>query len=58
MEKLIPRFVTNLLSGEKVPLYGEGWKVREWLHADDHCRAIHRVPTGGRAGEVYDIAGE
>ncbi|MEV6711600.1 dTDP-glucose 4,6-dehydratase [Lentzea sp. NPDC051208] len=57
VEKLIPRFVTNLLSGEPVPLYGEGVNVREWLHVDDHCRAVHLVLTNGRAGEVYNVGG-
>ncbi len=47
-EKLIPRFVTNLLEGEPVPLYGDGRNVREWLHVDDHCRAIQLVLTRGR----------
>ncbi|MFP5336354.1 MAG: dTDP-glucose 4,6-dehydratase [Actinomycetes bacterium] len=56
-EKLIPLFVTNLLDGGTVPLYGEGENVRDWLHVDDHCRAIHCVLTGGRAGEVYNIGG-
>lgn len=55
VEKLIPLFVTNLLDGLDVPLYGQGTQVREWLHVDDHCRAIHRVLLGGRAGEVYNI---
>ncbi|MFG2827572.1 dTDP-glucose 4,6-dehydratase [Streptomyces sp. NPDC048434] len=54
-EKLIPRFVTNLLQGEPVPLYGDGRNVREWLHVDDHCRAIQLVLTRGEAGEVYNI---
>ncbi|MGW9177404.1 dTDP-glucose 4,6-dehydratase [Streptomyces decoyicus] len=54
-EKLIPRFVTNLLQGEPVPLYGDGRNVREWLHVDDHCRAIQLVLTRGKAGEVYNI---
>ncbi|MGI5261497.1 dTDP-glucose 4,6-dehydratase [Streptomyces angustmyceticus] len=54
-EKLIPRFVTNLLQGEPVPLYGDGRNVREWLHVDDHCRAIQLVLTRGRPGEVYNI---
>ena len=54
-EKLIPRFVTNLLQGEPVPLYGDGRNVREWLHVDDHCRAIQLVLTRGKAGEVYHI---
>jgi dTDP-glucose 4,6-dehydratase len=54
-EKLIPRFVTNLLEGFPVPVYGDGRNVREWLHVDDHCRAIHLVLTRGRAGEVYNV---
>ncbi len=54
-EKLIPRFVTNLLSGQPVPLYGDGSNVREWLYVDDHCRALHRVLTHGTAGEIYNI---
>jgi dTDP-glucose 4,6-dehydratase len=55
IEKLIPLFVTNLLDGLDVPLYGDGSHVREWLHVEDHCRAIHLVLTAGRAGEVYNI---
>ncbi len=56
-EKVIPLFVSNLLDGRPVPLYGEGLNVRDWLHVDDHCRAIHLVLAGGRAGEVYNIGG-
>ena len=56
-EKVIPLFVTNLFEGRSVPLYGEGANVRDWLHVDDHCRAIHLVLEGGRAGEVYNIGG-
>ncbi|MFK0178344.1 dTDP-glucose 4,6-dehydratase [Streptomyces xanthochromogenes] len=56
-EKLIPRFVTNLLEGGTVPLYGEGGNIREWLHVDDHCRAIQLVLTRGRAGEIYNVGG-
>ncbi|MCN9244369.1 dTDP-glucose 4,6-dehydratase [Streptomyces sp. RY43-2] len=56
-EKLIPLFVTNLLEGEKLPLYGDGGNVREWVHTDDHCRGIALVLAGGRAGEVYHIGG-
>ncbi|MFG2344440.1 dTDP-glucose 4,6-dehydratase [Streptomyces phaeochromogenes] len=56
-EKLIPLFVTNLLEGRRVPLYGEGANVREWLHVDDHCRGIHLVLNQGRAGEIYNIGG-
>jgi dTDP-glucose 4,6-dehydratase len=56
-EKVIPLFVTNLMDGATVPLYGEGANVRDWLHVDDHCRGIHLVLEGGRAGEVYNIGG-
>ncbi|MFD5551738.1 dTDP-glucose 4,6-dehydratase [Streptomyces goshikiensis] len=56
-EKLIPRFVTHLMEGRPVPLYGDGSNVREWLHVDDHCRAVQLVLTGGRAGEVYNVSG-
>jgi dTDP-glucose 4,6-dehydratase len=56
-EKVIPLFVTNLLDGLTVPLYGEGANVRDWLHVDDHCRGIHLVVGGGRPGEVYNIGG-
>jgi dTDP-glucose 4,6-dehydratase len=56
-EKVIPLFVTNLLDGFSVPLYGDGGNVRDWLHVDDHCRAVALVLAGGRAGEVYNIGG-
>ena len=56
-EKLIPLFVTNLIEGIKVPIYGDGSNVRDWLHVDDHCRGIHAVLTKGRAGNVYNIGG-
>ncbi|MFR9787144.1 dTDP-glucose 4,6-dehydratase [Streptomyces sp. MB22_4] len=56
-EKLIPLFVTNLLEGRQVPLYGDGRNVREWLHVDDHCRGIHLVLDHGRPGEIYNIGG-
>ncbi|MGJ7440267.1 dTDP-glucose 4,6-dehydratase [Aquipuribacter sp. MA13-6] len=56
-EKVIPLFVTNLLDGGTVPLYGDGLNVRDWLHVDDHCRGIQLVLQGGRAGEVYNIGG-
>ncbi|MEU4209720.1 dTDP-glucose 4,6-dehydratase [Streptomyces sp. NPDC026206] len=56
-EKLIPLFVTNLLEGEPVPLYGDGSHRREWTHVDDHCAAVHLVLTRGRAGEVYNVGG-
>jgi dTDP-glucose 4,6-dehydratase len=56
-EKVIPLFVTNLLDGKKVPLYGDGLNVRDWLHVDDHCRGIQLVVEKGRDGEVYNIGG-
>ncbi|MFF7791048.1 dTDP-glucose 4,6-dehydratase [Streptomyces sp. NPDC007991] len=56
-EKVIPLFVTNLLDGHTVPLYGEGRNVRDWLHVDDHCQGIDLVRTKGRPGEVYNIGG-
>ena len=56
-EKVIPLFVSNLLDGKKVPLYGEGLNVRDWLHVEDHCQGIELVRTKGRAGEVYNIGG-
>jgi dTDP-glucose 4,6-dehydratase len=56
-EKLIPLFVTNLVDGKHVPLYGDGANVRDWLHVDDHTRAIAMVLTRGRAGEIYNIGG-
>ncbi len=56
-EKLIPLFVTRLLDGEKVPLYGDGGNVRDWLHIDDHVQGIELVRTKARAGEVYNIGG-
>jgi len=56
-EKVIPLFVTNLFEGKKVPLYGDGLNVRDWLHVDDHCRGIQIVLEKGAPGEVYNIGG-
>jgi dTDP-glucose 4,6-dehydratase len=56
-EKLIPLFITNLLEGKKVPVYGSGLNVRDWLHVDDHCRGIHLALTQGKIGEIYNIGG-
>jgi dTDP-glucose 4,6-dehydratase len=56
-EKVIPLFVTNLMDGETVPLYGDGLNVRDWLHVDDHCRGIELVRADGRPGEIYNIGG-
>ncbi|MDX3639411.1 dTDP-glucose 4,6-dehydratase [Streptomyces sp. MB09-02B] len=56
-EKLIPRFVTLLLAGRPVPLYGDGGNVRDWLHVSDHCRAVRLVLDRGTPGEVYNVGG-
>ena len=56
-EKVIPLFVSNLIDGIKVPLYGDGLNVRDWLHVDDHCQGILKVLEGGRSGEIYNIGG-
>ncbi len=56
-EKVIPLFVTNLLDGRQVPLYGEGRNMRDWLHVDDHCRGVQIVAEQGVAGESYNIGG-
>ncbi len=56
-EKLIPFFISKLLKGEKVPVYGDGLNVRDWLYVYDHCRAIDTVLHNGRVGEVYNIGG-
>jgi len=57
-EKLIPLFVTNLLAGQKVPVYGDGMNVRDWIHVQDHCEAILRVLERAEPGTVYNIGGE
>jgi dTDP-glucose 4,6-dehydratase len=54
-EKVIPLFVTNLLEGKKVPLYGEGRNERDWLYVEDHCSAVHLLVDQGLAGEVYNV---
>jgi dTDP-glucose 4,6-dehydratase len=56
-EKMIPLFITNLLRGRKVPLYGDGGNVRDWVHVEDHCAGIRLVAELGEPGEVYHIAG-
>jgi dTDP-glucose 4,6-dehydratase len=56
-EKAIPLFVTNLMVGDRVPLYGDGGNVRDWLHVSDHCRGIQLALLAGRPGEVYHIGG-
>ncbi|MGD0081496.1 MAG: dTDP-glucose 4,6-dehydratase [Methanoregula sp.] len=56
-EKLIPLFVTNLMEGKKVPVYGTGKNVRDWIHVIDHCRAVEFLLERGVPGEVYNIGG-
>jgi len=56
-EKLIPLFITNLLGDEKVPVYGTGQNVRDWIYALDHCRAIDFILQHGEVGEIYNIGG-
>jgi dTDP-glucose 4,6-dehydratase len=55
VEKLIPRQITNILTGQRLKLYGEGRNVREWTHVDDHNAAVHLILDGGRSGETYLI---
>lgn len=54
-EKLIPLMITNALEDKTLPVYGDGQNVRDWIHVEDHCRAIDLVIQGGQAGEVYNI---
>jgi dTDP-glucose 4,6-dehydratase len=56
-EKVIPLFITNAIDDIPVPLYGDGLNVRDWLHVDDHCRAIDLLIEHGQPGEVYNIGG-
>ena len=56
-EKLIPFFISKLLKGEKVPVYGDGLNVRDWLYVYDHCSAIDKVLLSGREGQIYNIGG-
>jgi len=56
-EKLIPLFVTNLIEGKKVPVYGTGKNIRDWIHVRDHCRAVEFVLNKGNIGEIYNIGG-
>jgi len=56
-EKVIPLFVTNLIDNGKVPLYGNGQNVRDWLHVDDHCDGIYSVLSEGKSGNIYNVGG-
>ena len=57
-EKLIPLMITNALADKKLPVYGDGLNVRDWIHVDDHCRAVMAVLLEGRAGEVYNVGAD
>jgi dTDP-glucose 4,6-dehydratase len=57
-EKFIPLMVTQALAGRRLPVYGDGKNVRDWIHVSDHCRALDIVLTGGRDGEIYNVGGE
>ena len=56
-EKLIPLIIKNILEGKKLPVYGDGKNVRDWLYVEDHCKAIDQVVRFGRIGEVYNVGG-
>lgn len=57
-EKFLPLMITNIRDGKKLPVYGEGKNIRDWIHVDDHNRAVYLVMREGRAGEKYNIGGE
>ncbi|MDP4010634.1 MAG: dTDP-glucose 4,6-dehydratase [Candidatus Roizmanbacteria bacterium] len=57
-EKLIPLAITNLLEGKKIPVYGDGKYVRDWLYVEDHCRAIDMILTNGKVGSTYLVGGQ
>jgi dTDP-glucose 4,6-dehydratase len=54
-EKIIPLFITNLIQGKKIPVYGDGLNVREWIHVDDHCHGLELIFENGKPGEVYNL---
>ncbi|AZY52107.1 dTDP-glucose 4,6-dehydratase [Bordetella avium] len=56
-EKLIPLMITHALSGQRMPIYGDGMQIRDWLYVKDHCSAIRRVLQAGRPGETYNVGG-
>ena len=56
-EKVIPLFITNLIQGKQIPIYGKGLNIRDWLHVEDHCRGIELVLQRGHKGEIYNIGG-
>jgi dTDP-glucose 4,6-dehydratase len=54
-EKIIPLFITNLIAGRQLPVYGSGRNIREWIHVDDHCTALDKILAGGISGQVYNV---
>ena len=56
-EKLVPLIIKNILEGKKLPVYGDGTNVRDWLYVEDHCKAIDQVLHRGKTGEVYNVGG-
>jgi dTDP-glucose 4,6-dehydratase len=56
-EKLIPLMISNAIEDRPLPIYGDGMQVRDWLHVDDHCRALHAVLQRGAEGEIYNVGG-
>ena len=58
IEKLIPKTISNILSNKKIPVYGKGENIRDWIYVEDHCRGILDVFHGGKIGEKYNIGGE
>jgi dTDP-glucose 4,6-dehydratase len=57
-EKIIPLFITNLIQGKKIPVYGDGLNVREWIHVEDHCRGLELIFENGKSGEVYNLGSD
>ena len=57
-EKLIPLMIMNAVEGKPLPIYGDGTNIRDWLHVEDHCDALHAVLQSGTPGEVYNIGGD
>lgn len=58
IEKLIPKTITNIIQGKKIPIYSKGENVRDWIYVEDHCEAIYEIFTRGKIGEKYNIGGE
>lgn len=58
VEKLIPKTITNILRGNKIPVYGKGENIRDWIYVEDHCEAIYEVFNRGKVGEKYNVGGE